>query len=527
MDSYVIEDLGIPGTVLMSNAAEHIAGAAMERLPLGGRAAVFCGSGNNGGDGIGAAAFLMDKGVPVRVFLIGDEEKLTPDSREMLRRLNLCGGSLEPFFVSDDLIDYANACDVIVDAIFGIGLNSDLRGGALHAVNIINSSPACVVAADIPSGVHADTGAILGAAVKADITVTFTLAKAGQFTEPGCTRCGEIRVCDIGIPPDIVDGAISPVFAVMPEDVSLPRRRPDTHKGDYGRCLIVAGSVGFTGAPALSARAASRMGAGLVSLGVPAPIYSAMAAKLDEEMPFPLPADEHGRLAPCAADEILRRAGECDVLLLGPGLGSSPEMTDLVLTVIRSVKAPIVLDADGINAIAGNADVLSAAARPLVLTPHPGEFKRLVGDLIPSGAHQSVSDPAGAHPGSAHPMDRLRSAREFALNHGCFLILKGHRTILALPDGTAYINTTGGPAMAKGGSGDVLAGMIAALIGQGFPMKDAIAAAVYIHGSAGDLCAAELGEYSVTASDIVSMLPKAIRRVIKNDTFFMEVRKLI
>jgi len=495
MDSYVIGDLGIPGTALMSNAAEHIASAAMERLPLGGCVAVFCGPGNNGGDGIGAAAYLLEKGAPVRVFLVGDEEKLTNDSREMLRRLISNGGSLELYSASIDLVKYVNNCDVIIDAIFGIGLNSDLRGDALRAVNMINASPACVVSADIPSGVHADTGAVLGAAVNADITVTFTLAKAGQLVEPGCTRCGELRVCDIGIPPDIVEGAISPVFSVMQEDVCLPRRRPDTHKGDYGRCLMVAGSVGFTGAPALAARAASRMGAGLVYLGVPEQVYDIMATKLDEEMPFPLPGDGRGRLGANAADEILRRASGCEVLLLGPGLGSSPGISGLVSAVIRNATVPIVLDADGINAIAGNSDILSKAARPLILTPHPGEFARLGGDLS-SG-------------------DRLRSSREFALCHGCYLVLKGHRTIIAMPDGTAFVNTTGGPAMAKGGSGDVLAGMIAALVGQGLPIKDSLAAAVYIHGLAGDMCAAESGEYSVTAGDIVSMLPRAALRVAR------------
>jgi NAD(P)H-hydrate epimerase len=491
MDSYVIEDLNIPGTFLMSNAAEHIAAAALERLPLGGRAAVFCGAGNNGGDGIGAAAYLMGKGVPVRVFLIGSEEKLSFDSQEMLRRLVSEGGSLEPFIESSELEDYISACDVIIDAIFGIGLNSALSGAALLAVNLINSSQACVIAADIPTGVQADTGAIMRCAVRADITVTFSLAKPGHFIEPGCTCCGEVRVRDIGIPHDIVSGAISPVFAVMHDDVLLPRRQPDTHKGNYGRCLIAAGSVGYTGAPALAARAASRMGAGLVFLGVPEPIYDIMAVKLDEEMPFPLPGDQHGRFAANAAGELLRRAAECDVLLLGPGLGSSPEVTELVLSAIGIVKSPIVLDADGINAISGRADIIDKASCPLILTPHPGEFARLGGDLS-SG-------------------DRLRTAREFALKHRCVLVLKGHRTITALPDGTAYINTTGGPAMAKGGSGDVLAGMIAALIAQKFPVKEAVTAAVYIHGFAGDMCAAEYGDYSVTAGDIIAMLPKAAR----------------
>jgi len=503
MDSYAIDDLGIPGKTLMSSAAAHIAVAAMERVSPGGRAAVFCGTGNNGGDGIGAAAFLVDKGVPVRAFLIGSADILTHDSREMLRRLASNGGSLEPFTDSVEVKDYLSGCDVIIDAIFGIGLNSELRDEALLAVKMINSAGACVISADIPSGVHADTGAILGAAVRADITITFTIAKPGHYVEPGCTRCGDVRIRDIGIPRNLVDGAAPRAFAVTSEDVSLPRRRLDSHKGDYGRLLIIAGSVGYTGAPVLSARAASRMGAGLVYLGVPEPIYNTMAAKLDEEMPFPLPSDKQGRLSANAAGEILRRASECDALLIGPGLGRSPEITELILSAIRILKKPIILDADGINAIADNVDVLDKAAFPVILTPHPGEFGRLTG----------ASSPAEALAG-----DRLRAAREFAAQYGCILVLKGHRTITALSDGKAYINTTGGPAMAKGGVGDVLAGMIAALVVQKFPINGSAVAAVYLHGLAGDMCAAKLGEYSVTAGDIVIMLPAALKST-QNSTF--------
>ena len=494
MDRLAIEEHGIPGVELMSVAAQHIAEAALERLPLGGCAAVFCGTGNNGGDGIGAAACLIDKGVSVRTFLIGDENKLTPDSKEMLNILKAHGGAAERFSDSAEVEEYLSECDVIIDAVFGIGLNSELRGEAAIAVSMINSSAAFVIAADIPSGVHADTGAILRNAVNANITVTFTYAKPGHFVEPGCIRCGEVRVRDIGIPSGLRGegtGDIGQfVYAVTRGDVRLPHRRPDSHKGDYGRCLILAGSVGYTGAPALCARAASRMGAGLVFLGVPEPIYHIMAVKLEEEMPFPLPCDREGRLGQAAADELLRRATECDVCLVGPGLGRSLEITELVTSLIHEAKAPIVLDADGLNAIADNLNVLGEASCPMVLTPHLGEFARLGGELS-SG-------------------DRLGTARDFAQKHGCILVLKGHRTITALPDGTVYINTTGSPAMAKGGSGDVLAGMIAALIGQKIPINDAVVAAVYIHGLAGDMCAAEYGEYSVTASDIIGMIPKAI-----------------
>jgi len=499
LDRVAIEERGIPGTTLMANAAEHVATAAMVHVPPKGYAAVFCGTGNNGGDGIGAAAYLLEKGVSLRSFLVGDESELTPDSKEMLKYYKSFGGSLEPYSPSADLVDYVSKCDVIIDAIFGIGLNAELEGDALSAVSVINSSHAFVVSADIPSGIHANTGAILGDAVKADVTVTFTLGKPGHFVEPGCIYCGEITVCDIGIPRDMLAGVVSNMYAAMASDIHLPRRRRDTHKGDYGHTLIIAGSVGYTGAPALAAQAATKMGSGLVYVGVPKSIYDIIAVKLNEEMPFPLPDDKKGLMVSNAGSQILRRAKQCEVCLIGPGLGASDDVTELVQSVTRLSETPIILDADGLNAIAGNLDILDQATCPLVLTPHPGEFIRIGGNLAPRKASE--------------PEDRLQAAREFASKHGCILVLKGHRTIMALPNGVAYVNTTGGPAMAKGGSGDVLAGMIAGLIAQKFPIVHAVAAAVYIHGLSGDMCADEFGEYCVTASDIIAMLPRAIKEI--------------
>ena len=491
IDEYAINDLGIPGALLMANAANHVAIAAMAQLPAqNARAAVFCGSGNNGGDGIGAAAILLERGVHTRVFLVGSADKLTADSREMLKKLHAQGGSLELFSETPDIGVFLSECGVIIDAIFGTGLNSDLRGDALMAVNLINDSRARCVAADIPTGVSADSGQILGAAIRADVTATFSLAKIGHFTEPGCVFAGELRICDIGIPHEIIDAAPSDSYAVMPEDISLPRRSPLTHKGDYGRILVLAGSVGYTGAPVLSAQAASKMGAGLVYVMVPGDIYPIIAGKLTEEMVFPF----------TGVQDILSRAETCDALVIGPGLGSSPDIAEMVCKLLTSVKIPVILDADGINAISGNIDILDNATCPLILTPHPGEFARLGGDL----SHGN----------------RLEAARNFAIAHGCVLVLKGHRTITALPDGSVYINTTGGPAMAKGGSGDVLTGMIAALIGQSFPVKDAVLAAVYIHGLAGDICAEKLGEYSVTAGDIIAALPDVVKKITR-----MENRK--
>jgi NAD(P)H-hydrate epimerase len=287
MDRTTIDVLGVPSTLLMTNAAEHVAKAALGYAGEGGSAAVFCGSGNNGGDGVAAAAYLIKKGVSVRTFLTGSREKMTADTAEMERRLNELGGVLEDFGDALDAEYYVNHCDVIIDAMFGIGLNSNLRGTSLEAVRLINASPARVVAADIPSGVEADTGSILGDAVRADATVTFAHAKIGHYNEPGCIYCGDVRVVDIGIPRELIENVPIDCHAVVPGDITLPRRRRDTHKGDYGRALVVAGSVGYTGAPFWPRRAASCVGAGLVSLGVPEAVYAIAAGKCDEEMCVP------------------------------------------------------------------------------------------------------------------------------------------------------------------------------------------------------------------------------------------------
>ena len=269
-------------------------------------------------------------------------------------------------------------------------------------------------------------------------------------------------------------------------------RARDSYKGDYGKVYILGGSVGYSGAPVFAARAAVRTGAGLVSLGVPAPLWPIAAAKLDEAMAHPLPSGKEGMLSLEATEETLRRLDTCDVCLIGPGLGRGNGVASVVRHILRSTHLPVVLDADGINALEGHIDVLDARGGSFtVLTPHDGEFVRIGGDL--SGG------------------DRLAAARSFAAEHGCALVLKGHRTIAAFPDGTAYINTTGNPGMAKGGSGDVLGGIIISLLGQGLTAREAIPMAVCLHGMAGDLCARELGEYGMTPSDMIERLPLVMK----------------
>ena len=501
LDRQAIEERNIPSIDLMERAAEGIAEAALNLLPQRPgrcRGAALCGAGNNGGDGIAAARLLFLRGVKVRAFLVGDYEKLTPDALEETRRLSECGVELELFDPADaGQRAWVLGCDVVIDALFGVGLSRPIGAGTpfAAAVDWMNESRAAVVAADIASGVAADTGAVLGRAVRADRTVTFTLPKLGQAVGEGAVLSGDLEVRDIGIPADLVCRLACRAQTVGRDFVhdALPPRNADGHKGTFGKVLIIGGAVGYTGAPYLTAAAAVRTGCGLVFMGVPEAIWPVEAVKCVSAMPFPLP-DKHGKLSSKAKTEILRRAADCDAVALGPGLGRGSGVTELVLDLLREIRQPVVLDADGINALAGHMDVLDARRdRVTVLTPHDGEFARIGGDLTGG--------------------DRLGAARTFAGAHGCVLVLKGHRTITAVPSGNALVNTTGGSGLAKGGSGDVLTGVIVSLLAQGASPVQAAAGGVWLHGRAGDLAAAQLTDYGMTPEDVVSSLPVAIGEV--------------
>ena len=276
-------------------------------------------------------------------------------------------------------------------------------------------------------------------------------------------------------------------------EVFLPKRNPKSHKGDYGRLLLLGGCVGYTGAPTLCARAAVRSGAGLVYLGVPAPIYDITAVKNDEAMPFPLPADEHGGVSVDAVDIILNKLQTCDVCAIGPGMGKGVGTAAAVRCVLENFHKPIVIDADGLNVLAGQLELLKTHDGPVILTPHDGEFARLGGVITEN---------------------RAETALRFAEKYGCILVLKGHRTEVAYPNGKVYITSHGNPGMAKGGSGDVLTGVLAAMLGQ-LPIENAVTTGVYLHSYAGDLCALRLGEYSMTATDLIETLPLATKHIIK------------
>lgn len=507
LDRRAIEDRGIPSIDLMERAAEGVAQAVLELLadrPGKCRVTAFCGAGNNGGDGIAAARLLHLRGVRVRAFLVGDYEKLTPDALEETGRLSECGVELEPYDPENgDQSAWARGSHVLIDAVFGVGLSREIAPESRYAqaIALMNRCPGAVVAADIASGVAADTGRVLGCAVKADRSVAFTFKKVGQAVGDGALRSGEVTVRDIGIPEDLKKTLVCPAQTVEREYAAavLPRRKADGHKGDFGKLLIVGGTVGYTGAPYLTASAAVHSGCGLVYLGVPESIWAVEAAKCVSAMPFPLPEKREGfaRKTALDADNALRTAEEklagCDVLALGPGLGRAPQTEQLARELLRTEK-PVVLDADGINALEGHIDVLDRRrGRVTILTPHDGEFLRVGGDLS-----------AG----------RVEAARCFARTHGCILVLKGHRTVTATPEGNVLVNTTGNSGLAKGGSGDVLTGLIASLLAQGAAPVQAAALGVWLHGRAGDLAAEARTAYAMTPEDVIAHLPEGFRELI-------------
>ena len=525
LDRTAIEELGIPSLELMEEAARATVEEVLRRVSHGFgvtapvlnyaegaqegqdlalldaiaeknreqtlRIGIFCGPGNNGGDGVAAARLLMEAGCRVRTFLVGDRAKMTHDERAMEEKLAAIGGVLEEYRPGDPGQEsFLYTCDGMVDAIFGVGLCRPVGGVFQTAIEAMNRSGLPVISCDVPSGVNADTGEIMGCAVKAAATVTFTCPKPGLYLGEGGPLAGEVKCARIGIPQNLVREQIvekpDAVQVISGTRFNLPRRKPTAHKGDFGKVFILAGCEGYTGAPVLSSRAAVRSGAGLVFLGVPREIYPIIAVKCDEAMPYPLPEDY---------DAILKKAQGCDVALMGPGLGRAPQAEELVLKLLRDLTIPVVLDADGINALSAHMDVLDKREALTVLTPHDGEFQRLTGCDLPI-------------------LDRIAAARDFAQGHGCIMILKGHATVTAEPGGRCWVNHSGNPGMARGGSGDVLAGMLAALLGQkqlSGDVGELCAMGVHFHGLAGDRCAEKLGEYGMTSTDMLGEIPLVFR----------------
>jgi NAD(P)H-hydrate epimerase len=503
VDRAAIEDLGIPSLVLMENAAIGVADAMGEVFPRTTSAAIFCGPGNNGGDGLAVARHLAVRGAEVWVFVVAGGRALSEDAAVQLgicRRQGLPVREIDLEEDLDEAFELAGQCDVIVDALFGTGLERPLTGLFARVVEAINELPAPCVAVDLPSGLSGSRAQPLGPHVQAALTVTFAAPKVPHVLPPASEAVGRMVVTDLGIPPRLVEeveeeeGELHLLVGAELAEL-LPEREAGSHKGDFGHALIVAGSPGKAGAAILAARAAVRAGAGLVTVAVPAPILTAVDLGSIESMTLPLPAGESGQIAGKAADLVLAAAGGKAALAVGPGLGQEPEAQEAIRRIVLESPLPLVLDADGLNAFAGRAGDLQGRRGETVLTPHPGELGRLLG--ITAAEVQA---------------DRLAAARRAAAETGAIVVLKGQWTLIASGD-VVFVNPTGNPGMASGGSGDVLTGMVVGLLAQGLEALDAALLAVYLHGLAGDLAASKQGGPALAAGDLVPAIPEAFARL--------------
>ncbi len=495
---------GVSGIQLMERAGRCGARVLRELVDgfPGRRIVVLCGKGNNGGDGFVIADLAASAGAYVSAFLLATEDQVKGDARHHLDRSRKNGLRIEEIRDPNDLGRIRRAlsgASAAVDALLGTGIRGGPRGLVAGAIDTLRDVACPILAVDIPSGLDADNGRADGTCAAAACTVTFGQPKIGQFRYPGRSLCGTLYCADIGLPQAAVDGENVNVQLIAAHGGAplLPRRRPDAHKGECGRVVILAGSMGFTGAAALSAQGALRSGAGLVQVGVPESLNDILEVKLTEAMTHPLPEVRKPRcLALRARGEIQRLVSSADCVALGPGLGTHRETVQLVRRIVYDIQAPLVLDADAINALAGAADNLKMRSAPTVVTPHPGEFARLTG----VGNEAIRSDPIG-------------SAQTLARSADVIVILKGAPTVVAVPNGRTYVNPSGNAGMASGGSGDVLTGILAALIGQGVDPETAACLGVYMHGLAGDLCAEPTGETGLLAGDVAATLPRAHRAV--------------
>jgi len=502
LDRKAIETYHIPGIVLMENAGRGATEVLWNTYPdlPNRRIAILAGKGNNGGDGFVIARYLLNQGISPKVFLLTNPEVLRGDAETNYQVFKRMKGDILPLPSSKDyqkIKKDLERFDLLIDGIFGTGLDAEVRGYYREVIDHLNTLRRTIVSIDIPSGLDANSGKPLGTAIRASLTITFGLPKVGHLLHPGPDHTGQLKVVDIGFPKMLLDE--EKVQTYLLEATEIRRwlshaRRPDSHKGDFGHLLVLAGSVGKTGAAAMACEAALRMGAGLVTLGIPKSLNPIMEVKLTEVMTEPLPETSKQTLSLKALDPILRLCENKKAVVIGPGLGTVKETQTLIQKLIKTVTLPIVVDADGLTALSTDSKSFSVKTRSLVLTPHPGEM----GKLIKSGPKEVQED-------------RIGISRNFSTSHHLYLVLKGYRTLIATPQGDIFINPTGNPGMASGGTGDVLTGMIGGLLCQGFDIVPSLQTAVFLHGLAGDRVSSEKGEKSLVATDLIAALPALLQ----------------
>lgn len=477
---------------MMENAGSAAAVAIRQKVPVqDNNIVVFCGSGNNGGDGFVVARRLRESGGNVIVVLT-DGAPRTPQAGQMLEMLRRT--DIAVFDIVEDgeqIARYLKTSDIVVDAIYGTGFHGELDEKHRAVAAIINLSVAAVFALDIPSGLSADEPDEAPGAVQADFTIAFACHKPAHLVSPYNERCGEVLAVEIGIPPEVMASVPASTFVIDEELVFsiLAPKDPRSHKGDNGRLLNVAGSRQYTGAALLSTEAALRCGVGYVTLATIPQVYSDLAAAIPHATALLLEEGECGTIAGTQAPLLLEQLGRYDAVALGCGLGVGEDSAEIACRVAAAAPGRLVIDADGINNLAPHMDILSERMGETLLTPHPAEMGRLCG--LPTAEVQRA---------------RVRVAKQFAARYGCTVVLKGYQTLIATPLGRLYLNSTGNAGLAKAGSGDLLTGMAGAFLAQGCSAEQAAVCAVYLHGAAADRCAARLSQYAMLGRDILDDL---------------------
>ncbi|HOM02315.1 MAG TPA: NAD(P)H-hydrate dehydratase [Acetivibrio sp.] len=504
IDSYTINSIGIPGIVLMENAAVRMTDEILKDYGsiVNKNIVLFAGKGNNGGDAFAVARHLCNKGANTVVFILAAKKDISGDARINLDILEKMGIETVEVLESGKLEEVEarlERADLVVDGIFGTGLKGGIKGFKGDVIRLVNQKSKPVIAVDIPSGVDGETGEIAGECIKAYKTVTFGYPKFGHFLHPGCEFAGELVVADISIPESVAEKFNVRSYVIDRETVSklIPKRHINSNKGDYGRVFVITGSFGMTGAGCLAGNAALRSGTGLLYLGVPKALSFIYECNLTEAVTIPLEDENKGFLTKSCIPQILRHMEKMDAVAVGPGLSTEEGVEDVVFSVVENSRVPLVIDADGLNLIAKDLSVLKRSKAPIVLTPHPGEMARLMGTSI-----EDVQK------------NRVNAAREFSEKWGVTTVLKGAKTIVAASDKRVFVNLTGNPGMATGGTGDVLTGVIASFIGQGLDPVDAAVAGIYLHGLCGDRVASIKGEHGLVAGDLPGEISHAIKSLI-------------
>jgi len=493
LDRRATEEFGISEDLLMEDAGQAVYFVISQELGIkDNKFVVFCGGGNNGGDGLVVARKIHSSGGEVKVFLLDDEAKFKGAARKNFEIVSRMSIEMSRVSSIDSVIPELLDCDAIVDAIFGTGLVRKVSGMYKDVIQLINESQSTVFSVDIPSGINGNTGDLMGVAVKADYTVTFGLPKLGNMLYPGYEHCGKLYVSHISFPPALYESRSIKVAINNP--VEIPERGKDTHKGSYGKALFVAGSSSYLGAPYFSALSFLKAGGGLSYLATPQSISPFIASKGSEIVFVPQKETPSGSIALENEDELLGFSQAVDMVILGPGLSLARETQELVRKLVPRIDKPLLIDGDGITAIAGDSGKIKRREAPTILTPHLGEMSRI--------AKMEISEI------NKNKIDVLqRTTKEL----NAIIILKGAHSLIGYPDGTVFINVSGNSGMATAGSGDVLTGTIAAMYGLGLPLEDAVRMGVFIHGFSGDVAAVDKGEDGITAQDILDYLPETVK----------------